>query len=173
MPGGSGSGVTFSFEVDGEAQVSLAIGRMIRAVDDMRPFAPAFQSAFRNVELQQFAGAGVGPGGKWAALSEPYATRKRARWGNKPILRASDALYAALTGDSSLMVAEPRLLVFGTATDYGMYHQRGGGSLPRRKVIDVSPAQQKREFGRALGEMARSLGLMWQSSGYHDVRLRG
>lgn len=170
MAGGNTGGVTFGFEVDGEQQVSLAIGRMIRAVDDMRPFAPAFQSAFKAVETQQFAGQGVGPGGKWQALSEPYATRKRARWGNKPILRASDALYASLTGGSSLMVAEPRLLVFGAATDYGMYHQRGGGSLPRRKVIDVSPSQQKAEFGRALGEMARALGMMWTSPGYHDVR---
>ena len=54
---------------------------------------------------------------------------------------------------------------------YGIYHQRGGGSLPRRKVIDISPRQQKREFGRAIGEMAHTLGYMWKNPERRDARL--
>lgn len=166
----------FSFELDGEVQLSIALSRMIRAVDDLRPFGPAFREAFNAVELEQFGSQGAkGRDGRWAALSKPYEAWKRKRWGNKPILQASGRLMEALTGKSgdTLLISEPHLIGLGAVVDYGSYHQHGTSRMPARKPISVGSRQESRIFGRALGEMARTLGLMWEGkAGSADFRSR-
>lgn len=164
LSSGKGNLGGFSFEIAGEARLSIAISRMTRAVDDLRPFGPAFKSAFEEVERQQFGSTGAaGRSGAWAQLTEPYATRKRAKWGSKPILRASDALMKALTGQggNTLLISEPHLLGLGTTLGYGIYHQTGTARMVARQPISIGPKQDSRVFGKAIGEMARQLGYMW------------
>ena len=175
MPTGSAKASLgkFSFEVEGEVQLSIALNRMIRSVDDLRPFGSAFREAFNAAESEQFASqGGAGRSGKWAALTAPYAAWKRKRFGNKPILQASGALMAALTGKSgdTLLISEPHLIGLGAVVDYGIYHQKGTGRMPARKPISVASKQESRIFGRALGEMARTLGYMWEGKGGSDFR---
>lgn len=163
----------FSFEIDGEVQLSIALNRMMRAVDDMRPFGPAFRDAFNEAERQQFSSQGSdGRSGAWKQLTEPYEARKRAKWGTKPILQASGRLMEALTGKSgdTLLISEPHLIGLGAVVDHGIYHQKGTSRMPARKPISLASRQESRIFGRALGEMAKALGYMW--AGGTDIRSR-
>lgn len=158
---------TFTLDVAGVRQLDVGISRMVRAVDDMRPFWPAFQQAFQQAEREQFASQGAaGAAGSWAALSPAYARWKASRYPGKPILRRTDALYAALTGNTGATIyeAEPQQLVLGAAITYGMYHQRGTSRMPARPPISLATGQQV-YFGRALGKMARELGHMWSVTG--------
>jgi len=163
----------FTVELEGERQVDLGISRMIDAVQDLRPFWPAFQDAFFSAELEQFATeGGAGRRGSWAPLSPAYAAWKRSKVGAKPVLQFTGQLMESLTGTSGATIyeAEPMMLALGSAMPYAHWHQTGTKRMPQRRPIDISAAQEAQYFGRAIGYMARDLGYMWSGGSIGTVR---
>jgi phage gpG-like protein len=84
-------------------------------------------------------------------LSRAYAKQKVKRWGMKTILRASDRMYESLTRETAdtILLKDPMEFSIGTSVEYAKFHQRGGGRLPKRPVIDWSESQ-KRELMKAM-----------------------
>lgn len=132
--------------VEGEQQLDRTFTRFTELVSDLRVIWPGVIEDFREIEKQQFAGQGIGGGGRWQPLSSGYAKIKAREYPGKTILRRTDRLYNSLTGNTadSITRAEPRSLAIGTRVVYGRYHQRGAGRLVQRRVIDLNEAQRTR-----------------------------
>lgn len=136
-----------SISVDGEDQYKRAFSRLDAVFDDLRPIWPDVRAAFWKIESDQFESEGQkGASGKWAELSARYKRQKIRRYGaDKKILEASGALKASLTSDGpgSYYADSPNEMAVGSTIPYGIYHQRGGKNLPKRKPIDLSNEQKK------------------------------
>lgn len=118
----------------------------------------AVTSEFRKIEKEQFAGEGIGPSGKWKALSAAYAKRKIKKWGSTPILQASGRLVKSLTGNSSDSVVEKTAdeLTIGTTVPYAGYHQRGTKTMPSRPPVDLSEQHTDR-LGKVITRKMKQL----------------
>lgn len=170
MAVGKASG-PFEFEIDGERQFKLSLGRMNRALTDLRPFwDKALRPSFFQITKALFMTGGASGGhGGWQALSPKYAKWKTAHFPGKALMIRSGALMGALLGGSGhVYESHAQWMAIGAGIDYGTLHQRGAGNLPQRRTIDVSKEQEKSVFAPAFGLIARDLGLMWSGK---DVRL--
>jgi phage gpG-like protein len=138
--------IRLTVTVEGEPQFDRTLTRFTELVDDLRPIWPGVLEDFREIEKQQFAGQGIGDGGRWQPLSAAYAKIKAQEYPGKPILRRTDRLYNSLTGNTAdtSINAQPRRLSIGTRVFYGRFHQRGGGRLVQRRPIDLNEAQRTR-----------------------------
>jgi hypothetical protein len=104
--------------------------------------------------------------GKWIAFMAPgYATWKRKRFGNKPILVATGRLREALAGAKCWTSGNTVIITF-MVPEYGQYHQTGTKHMPKRSPIeadaeDVRRVREKFRDAFAINLMAqrRSLGL--------------
>jgi phage gpG-like protein len=137
----------FTFEVDGVVQFDRAFNRVSEHVQDLTPVWDKVEREFYRIERKQFDSEGAaGRSGKWKPLTRPYAERKAQKYGVKPILRASDRLFSALTSKTGDTVLEkkPKEFAIGTSLKYPAFHQRGGSKLPRREVISFSDEQRTR-----------------------------
>lgn len=109
---------------------------------NLTPVMRAIGEEFRKVIVSALATEGGSTeSGRFAALSEPYATRKRKRFGDKPILEATGRLKKALTkkthGGDAVRQYGNGTLVFGTrGVAYALAHQMGCSKLPRRAFFD-------------------------------------
>lgn len=154
------------WSVEGVPILVRSFQRVGEHIDDLRPIWDNVERDFHQIEDSQFKSEGArGASGKWKPLSRPYAKRKAQRWGMQPILRASGRLEASLTGNTGDTVSfkEPQEFGIGTSVPYAGYHQRGGGRLPKRPVIDFSDSQ-KRDLQKSiqrdiLVEMRRDSGI--------------
>ena len=168
MGGASGP---IEFEVLGEREFKVGLGRMTKALGDMRPFwEKGLKPAFFQVEKAQFASQGAaGRNGAWQGLSPKYAAWKARKFPGRGILVRSGALSGALLGGSGFVFqSHPQWVAIGASSGYGTYHQKGGGSLPRRRPIDVSAEQEKHVFGAIFGLVARDMNMMWSAG--RDMR---
>lgn len=97
-------------------------------------------AALEQFEQRQFKAQGLGPNrGRWAPLTDDYAKRKRAQYGNQPILVRTGALRASLTSGESadaLRVATPERISFGSRIQHGHYHQLGTVRMVDRPLFD-------------------------------------
>lgn len=135
-----------TWEVDGIPVLNRSFARVGEHLSDLRPIWDDVQKDFWKIEAEQFKSEGAkGASGKWKALSRPYAKQKAQRYGVKTILRASDRLMDSLTGQTgdTVLIKEKNEFGIGTSLSYAMYHQRGGGRLPKRPVIDFSDTQKR------------------------------
>lgn len=140
------------FEVEGVTILNRSFQRVGEHLEDLRPIWETVQRDFWKIEEAQFKSEGAkGAGGKWQALSRPYAKQKAQRHGVKTILRATDRLYSSLTGQTgdTLLFKEKQEFGIGTSVPYAKFHQTGAGKLPKRAVIDFSDSQ-KRDLSKAI-----------------------
>lgn len=140
------SGARVSIEVDGVPEFDRSFTRLDANFDDLTPIWPAVRQKFYDIEAEQFdSEGGKGGSGHWKALSAHYAAKKVAMYGQKPILEATGDLRASLTGPGagSYYWSDKHEVAIGTTIPYGMYHQRGAGKLPQRKVISFSDEQKQ------------------------------
>lgn len=136
-----------SLEVDGVAEFDRTFARYDAVFSDLTGIWPDVRDEFHKIEAEQFASEGsAGGGGRWKDLSDRYKAQKIKRYGSKPILQASGALMESLTGDGpgSYYSATKTEMAVGSVIPYGIYHQRGGGKLPKREPISLSKTQQDR-----------------------------
>lgn len=139
--------MNIKFTVEGVELLNRSFGRVNTRLSDLRPIWNNVQREFWKIENEQFASQGAkGAGGAWKPLTRPYAIQKAKRYGVKTILRASDALYHSLTGETgdTILLKDKQEFGIGTSLPYAPYHQRGGGRLPKRAVIDFSEIQKTR-----------------------------
>jgi phage gpG-like protein len=138
--------LNFKFEVEGVTILNRSFSRVNEHLSDLRPIWNTVQRDFWKIEDSAFKSEGAkGASGKWKALSRPYAKQKAQRYGVKTILRASDRLMQSLTSQTgdTILIKDKLEFGIGTSLPYAPYHQRGGGKLPKRPVIDFSESQKK------------------------------
>lgn len=133
------------FEFYGEAQVDRTIVRMIDAAADASPAWEVIANSFQLAERKQFRSEGAYGSGGWAPLSPRYARWKAARAPGAPILELTGDLRRSLTERPfGVEVIQPRYAVFGSDVAYGLFHQRGGSSLPRRRPVELPESLRRR-----------------------------
>lgn len=146
-----------SFEVAGEQQLSMAVTRVTRGVDDMRPLWEMFRTSFIEQEQHTFD-AGTG----WPPLSPTYAAWKAAHYGTPPLV-LTGALRDSLTGGGGFVYrAAPKSLAIGSEVPYGGYHQTGTSKMPARKPIQMDELFG-RVWARDAGRYLQRIGAMWSS----------
>lgn len=138
------------FSVEWDIKKTVAgLEAMRERLRDLRPaWVSVLQYLIRQTRLQ-FSSLGGRSGDNWPELSPAYARRKAVVYPGQPILRASDAMFNSLVGETgdSIQVSERLMLTYGTRDRKAQYHQRGGGRLPRRRML-VLTEQDKREVRR-------------------------
>ena len=104
---------------------------------DLRRVEKKAAETFHEIEAKKFSS------NDWEPLDSKYAAWKAKRFPGKPILRATDLLFNALTSDGGNSIKRStetsiELGAGGEAGARGTWHQLGLGRLPQRKVIDLS-----------------------------------
>lgn len=118
---------------------------------DLRKASSAVRTIYREAQEAKFASAGHGT---WPALKPETVEAKRRRGLDTRLMRASGALYKALTAPRAGAQVDERhkdSLVFGTSLPYARYHDQGSGGMPRRALMQFTAAEQKR-MTETLGE---------------------
>lgn len=133
----AGTSLTFKVEVDDRA-VRAALGRLVRAGQDLQPAFRAIGELLLNSHRERWAQA-VDPDGRaWAPLSPKYAARKAATRPGRGLLVLDGYLK-----DNLHYQADPSELFFGTGAVSGTYaatHQfgRAEANIPARPFIGLS-----------------------------------
>lgn len=132
------------FAFYGDAQLERTIDRHLDAVDDARPVWEELADSFVRAERRQFASEGKYASGGWAPLSPKYARWKARHYPGKPILELTGDLKKSLTERPlGIEVILPRRMVIGSTIPYGEHHQHGGGTLPRRRPIELTESVRR------------------------------
>lgn len=120
---------------------------------DLRPAWVSVLAYLRLTSIRQFRTQGARAGSPWKPLSTAYAKFKAKRWPGKPIMRASDRLFTSLAQKTRDSVVRPtrKYVEYGTRVPYARHHQRGGGRLPQRKVIDLM-LEDKRQVRKIVAD---------------------
>jgi phage gpG-like protein len=150
--------------VEGLPPLIVALDSLTESFTDLRPAWPAVNEVVEAEFSERFATEGRG---EWAGLSEGYALKKAARYGQQKILHASGALEASLTergAPNAIYEETPDSFTRGSSLPYAMAHQRGVSerNLVARVIIDATES-----LGHKVGEVlinkmtehARNLGL--------------
>jgi hypothetical protein len=137
----------FLIEVKGQTKAAndlLDVGERAR---QMRPLDSAVRAIYFRAEADRFEGRGV----KWPPLADSTVERK-AREGLDPrILRATGALYASLTRQTSDSVDTPIKDLgfrYGTSLYYGRFADKGTPKSdqshePKRKLLGFTRSQRE------------------------------
>lgn len=114
-------------------------------VVDVEPAMGDVLDLIRRATRAQFDSEGASGSGGWPRLAESTIRRK----GNARVLRDTDALYRALTGETGESVAITKAdgLDFGTTLFYAHLHQTGTGRMPRRRPVQL-PDRTRQEAAR-------------------------
>jgi len=130
--------VGMSFEFEGDVQLGRALSRFENAVVNLQPFFTQTATFLETSVGKQFSSQGGRTGG-WAPLSPSYAAWKAVNFPGAPLMVATGALRASLSGRSSDSIREVRRdqLKWGTRVGYAGVHQRGSGNMPQRRVVDL------------------------------------
>lgn len=121
--------ITISITMSGQGKLDAALHRVEQGVSNLKPLWEQMGHVFYAEEKKLFDAQ------PWTPLSEPYATRKRSIFGDKGILRASDALFLSLTEkgtEGNIHRVDDLNAEFGSDVPYGIFHQLGAGTLPKR-----------------------------------------
>lgn len=122
--------------VDGEQQMHAWLSRFTDTIKDFRPIWPDIAREFWAIQKEQFDSHGHG---NWAPLSPRYAAWKAQHYPGQGLLVREGTLRNAATGGTGHTMQEaPNTLELGwKVAPYWIFHQRGTGRMPRRKVIDL------------------------------------
>ena len=113
-------------------QVSGGLLNIERELGLLKPLWQQFGSEFYRQETDHFA---VEP---WVALSPSYAEWKRQEFGDKPILRATDALFRSLTqegAEGNVHRVNDLDAEFGSSDFKAMLHFKGTAIMPARNPM--------------------------------------
>lgn len=135
-------GLRLRFTVFDEQQVNRVLEGLDNRARDMRPAWDEVREYFSDYEERWFLARGRG----WRPLSRSYERWKARHFPGKPIMVRTGELEQSLE-EPSIDIREPTYAIFGTDVPYAGYHQRGGGRLPQRRVIDFDEPG-RREIAR-------------------------
>lgn len=137
--------------VKGDDKAAKTIADTGKRANNVKPGASKIRTAYREAEMAIFEHNGGAV--SWEKLKDSTRAAKRRRGQDRGILRASNALYKALTAPrSSYQVddRQPHELRFGTTLPYAQYHEEGRGQA-KRPTQAFTPAQLRR-INDAIGE---------------------
>ncbi len=137
--------VHLRFTFFGEDQIDRSLLAIAERAQDMRPAWDALEARCTGYEERWFASQGDG---QWPQLSRNYGAWKARHFPGKPILQREGELLASVT-KPDISVKEPSYAIFGTGDPVAVYHQKGSGRLPIRRVIDLSD-DERREWVRVV-----------------------
>lgn len=113
-------------------QVFAGLAEMERGIDQLQPLWERFGREFYRQETAHFAAE------PWVPLSPAYAQRKQEIFGNKPILRATDALFMSLTqqgASGNIHRVNRDGAEFGSSDFKAMLHFTGTPRMPARNPL--------------------------------------
>lgn len=149
-------GVRFTFSVEGETQIDRTLARWVEGLEDARALWGKLADRFASAERRQFASEGGYGSGGWAPLSPTYAAWKSRHYPGAPILERTSVLKESLTSRPfGIEVLEAKAMTVGSGTDYGKYHQAGGGHLPQRRPVEL-PESERRVWVRYIQRFIQS-----------------
>ena len=99
----------------------------------------------RAAERDQFNSEGGSGSGGWEKLADSTLKRKAALGQDERILRATGALFDAVTkkgDDAEIAIPRSDGLDFGTTLAYAQYHPQGRG-VPKRPVVQLPEADRR------------------------------
>ena len=140
-----------SYEWSNLGSVLAGFNRIERGLESLKPLWGEFQEQFQKDERDLFAAA------PWPPLSERYAEQKRRQFGNKPLLRATDALFESLTeagAEGSVRRIDDLQAEFGTSVEYAPFHQLGTSRMPARPPL-IEP--EEKTYSTIAGRYMESL----------------
>lgn len=156
-------GLQLTAKIDGVEQLKIELAKVEQTIEDFSPVWAAVKKKFHEIESDNFqSGNAKGASGRWADLSPAYEEIKVKKYGTFALLagtlRATDALYKSLSGDTSDSVFETdkTSMSVGTSLPYAKAHQYGVPSrnLPARPPIDLS-GEQKDELSKVMKKEIR------------------
>ena len=157
-------------EVDGVQQTIAAFEKVERGIVDLRQLGTWdwVQSELYKVQKEIFASEGsAGKGGKWKGLSSPYKEIKAAKWGDKPILQASGAMYKEFTSDAGNVEKKEQEMTFTFNSPAAFHMGKGGRSkMPYRSSLDLTKEQEE----RVLAPIAKKLRQLIDNAKLRDIR---
>lgn len=134
--------VQLNFKVSGATQLSRNLRLFVEKLSNLKEF---FDEALTIVEGRSNAlfgaqGRNVEKAGPWPPLAPSTIKARERRWGyykrnpsNPSVLRWTGALQ-----DSRARQVSDRFGRLEWTMPYAPYHQEGGGTLPRRVIVDLS-----------------------------------
>jgi phage gpG-like protein len=137
-------------------EVDRKLGRISGQVETLRPLWERFGKEFYAEGESLFNAA------PWAPLSPAYEKAKRKKYGSKPLLRASDALFKSLTQQGAagnVHRISDREAEFGSSDPKAVFHEFGTGRMPARPPLAEPDIDQYETIaGKYLEEIMRSAG---------------
>lgn len=152
------------FTVEGIQELVRAFDKLARGVVDLRQLGTwkAVKSEFYKIQREIFEKEGPG----WQALSPAYKVYKDKKWGAKPILQASGAMYKDFTAGGDPQ-EEAQSLTFTFKKPAGYHMSKSGRSkIPYRSSLDLNQAQQD----RLTDEIKKKLKQLIDNAKLRDVR---
>lgn len=142
----------FVFEVFGDTQIARDLTRFGDRVATPIPAWEEMLVAMKDSIQEQFDTQGAHGSGGWEPLAEATISSKERKGLRPEILRATDDLMNALTGETGtahqIEELDPEGFTFGTDLPYAAYHQMGRG-VPMRKPVEF-PLSEREEFVKIL-----------------------
>jgi phage gpG-like protein len=133
------------------SRLEMRLGGLFSGLRDLRPAWGSVHRIFLDFMKRVFAREGQYGGPVWVPLNPRYAAWKRRRYGDRPILQATGALYRSFTDEQDpahVYRSGPDFMETGSSVRYARAHQWGypPRHLPARPMI--------REFTKEEGARA-------------------
>lgn len=124
--------IPFVVDITNLRQVDAKLARLDSEIQVLRPLWERFGKEFYAEEAALFERE------PWVPLSPTYAEQKRETFGDKPILRATDALFRSLTqqgATGNVHRVDDMQAEFGTSDFKAILHQFGTSRMPARPPL--------------------------------------
>lgn len=125
-----------------QQKIKNIVGGVSSFVEPLKKISDDFDAYYGNEVFATEGGAGAG---KWAPLAASTVNARAKRTGyyrrsgsGGKVLTWSGTLKSGFSG-----TVTPLQLVFKNKVPYFKYPQLGGGRLPQRKILEVTPKAQK------------------------------
>jgi phage gpG-like protein len=110
---------TINIDIQGLSRLHSGLSQVERGLTSLRSLWDRFAKEFYSEEKKLFAAA------PWKPLTPAYEKRKRAKYGDKPILQATGRLLGSLTeqgAEGNVHRVDDQSAEFGSAVPYGVFH---------------------------------------------------
>lgn len=140
-------------ETYGEELVARELEAVGARGDNMEPLWPAFIRKLEAIQREQFATDGARSGNRWPENNEAYMWSKWQKGYSLETMKATEALYDALTGTTgdSVRNITPTTLEFGADLPQFRIHQdyNPASNFPERTPIDLTEGDA-RDFAEVM-----------------------
>lgn len=130
------------FTLEGETQLSRAFQASEEAAANLAPVFQVIGAQLQREVAGQMSSQGTRGGEPWRPLSPAYRAWKSIHFPGRPTLVRTGEMKAALLSPVAIHASAQRL-IFEPDTDIAAYHQKGEGTLPQRRVLQMTAADRR------------------------------